>query len=903
MIELNEIKELPNGLRFYKTDLHIHMPIKIKNESKNYAKEIKINDVVNKLNEKNYDLIALSHHNSYKTIEKVKDYKAQISDDSNIKIKILSSIELNLKEDIHLVLIFPDDFPLERIKEILIDFGLKTLTSSDNYDNEDLIHFFEDTRSIPKKDIYYILKKCKDQGILVIAPHANKDKGFFKETKTPLWNELINKDLLLIFDYEKPPEYLLSSRKDLEKRIAQIQCSDAHTLDELGSKTTWIKMDRPRYKSLQQIIYEPKLRISLEEPQSKIKNKIIGISIDGGMLKDLKIHLNENYNAIIGGTGTGKSSLIDIFKYIFNCFGYNFKFKRETLNRLKSIHQIGTKFKLYYQSSDEIYLLERDVLHLKDGISDLKEKEIEELINSLPKLKIFKLISGDFRPIENNVNFLSPIIYGQNELLDYSFNSEDLIELFNSRMEKNYYEEFLKLQKKLEEKSIIFDELKDKEEKLREVEDKISEKEDLIKNARKDMNEVIKKFPKLEIYNQERNNCETIINILKSQFNTIKEFLLNLQLNFEINPLEKAENRKLIKEFYEKVIKIQEFYKKILSDIKKLKELINKINEYYKDNLKTIYDDYDKKYKDYCKESGKQNLYELKKYIEELEKEKNNLQDRKKELLENIEKLKSEKTSFLEEIEKLINLNRTLFEYWEREATNFTTKMKGKTKIKINKRIDSNKYENLLKQIGLTHSYQRKKILENFTPYEFIKLYETNRDELREKLKELKFQPETIDNIINNLIESLRIRFKICLEKPNVEFYLKKEDDYQIIKNLSIGERCATLLNFIFCQGEEPIIIDQPEDNIDYQYLDSIINILREQKYNRQFIIVSHNQNLPVLADADLILCMNNILNQKIEVKYSGSLEDKNIYNSILQLEGGKDAFERRKNKYILIEQ
>lgn len=97
-------------------------------------------------------------------------------------------------------------------------------------------------------------------------------------------------------------------------------------------------------------------------------------------------------------------------------------------------------------------------------------------------------------------------------------------------------------------------------------------------------------------------------------------------------------------------------------------------------------------------------------------------------------------------------------------------------------------------------------------------------------------------------------------------------------------------------------IIDQPEDNIDYNYIESTIKILKEQKFIRQFIIVSHNQNLPVLADADLILNMNNIQDKKIEIKYRGSLENKDIYNSILNLEGGKKAFELRNKKYQLIE-
>ena len=121
-------------------------------------------------------------------------------------------------------------------------------------------------------------------------------------------------------------------------------------------------------------------------------------------------------------------------------------------------------------------------------------------------------------------------------------------------------------------------------------------------------------------------------------------------------------------------------------------------------------------------------------------------------------------------------------------------------------------------------------------------------------------------------------------------------------RELSTGERCATLLNFVFCQSTEPVIIDQPEDNIDYNYIKNTIKILKDQKMERQFIIVSHNQNLPVLADADLILAMNNIQDKNIEVKFRGSIENDAIFDSILNLEGGKEAFDLRSKKYQLIE-
>lgn len=274
---------------------------------------------------------------------------------------------------------------------------------------------------------------------------------------------------------------------------------------------------------------------------------------------------------------------------------------------------------------------------------------------------------------------------------------------------------------------------------------------------------------------------------------------------------------------------------------------------------------------------------------------------RKKKIAKEIEELEKEKDEYLSNIEELHKRYQKLVKRWKRYADIFTNDMKGATKIEIETNTNENEFFEILKQLKLNQS-QAKKIINNYNPKKFIDFFEKNFDDFKEKLRELKFRDSAINKIIANLSESLQLRLKFCLDELKVNFYLKKDDNFYPIDKLSTGERCATLLNFVFCRSDDPVIIDQPEDNIDYNYIESTIKILKDQKFSRQFIIVSHNQNLPVLADADLILNMNNIQDRKIEIKYRGSLENENIYNSILNLESGKEAFELRSKKYQLIE-
>ena len=100
------------------------------------------------------------------------------------------------------------------------------------------------------------------------------------------------------------------------------------------------------------------------------------------------------------------------------------------------------------------------------------------------------------------------------------------------------------------------------------------------------------------------------------------------------------------------------------------------------------------------------------------------------------------------------------------------------------------------------------------------------------------------------------------------------------------------------------IIIDQPEDDLDNQTIyEEVIKILISLKPEMQFIFATHNANIPVLGDSEMVhycsaLEVDN--NSHINV-YSGSIDNSIIQNTIVDvMEGGKEAFKRRKEIYEL---
>ena len=123
--------------------------------------------------------------------------------------------------------------------------------------------------------------------------------------------------------------------------------------------------------------------------------------------------------------------------------------------------------------------------------------------------------------------------------------------------------------------------------------------------------------------------------------------------------------------------------------------------------------------------------------------------------------------------------------------------------------------------------------------------------------------------------------------------------DFKQLRYCSIGERGTALLSIILVTGKEPLIIDQPEDDLDHFYLYKTLNpIIKEVKKKRQLIFATHNANIVVNGAAELI-CIVNTEDGKFGKVISTSIEDVCCRDKIMDiLEGGKEAFEKRKQKY-----
>src|SRR5215467_4847096 len=115
--------------------------------------------------------------------------------------------------------------------------------------------------------------------------------------------------------------------------------------------------------------------------------------------------------------------------------------------------------------------------------------------------------------------------------------------------------------------------------------------------------------------------------------------------------------------------------------------------------------------------------------------------------------------------------------------------------------------------------------------------------------------------------------------------------------DLSRGQKCTALLPILLARRDNPLIIDQPEDNLDNHFIfETVVNAVQRMKKRRQMIFITHNANIPVLAEAELVLVMTS--DGRVGAIEKRGTVDECREEIIELLEGGREAFELRSKRY-----
>lgn len=132
-------------------------------------------------------------------------------------------------------------------------------------------------------------------------------------------------------------------------------------------------------------------------------------------------------------------------------------------------------------------------------------------------------------------------------------------------------------------------------------------------------------------------------------------------------------------------------------------------------------------------------------------------------------------------------------------------------------------------------------------------------------------------------------------DRVDIKFRIAAQDKWQDIADGSAGQQTGALLSFILNEGDEPLILDQPEDDLDNAMVyDLVVQQLRQNKARRQVIVVTHNANIVVNGDAELVIPMA-FRGGQIQADTADGLQNLKIRQTICNvMEGGKTAFGKR---------
>ena len=256
-------------------------------------------------------------------------------------------------------------------------------------------------------------------------------------------------------------------------------------------------------------------------------------------------------------------------------------------------------------------------------------------------------------------------------------------------------------------------------------------------------------------------------------------------------------------------------------------------------------------------------------------------------------------------VKKLNDFKQRIFEKRLQNVNELNQQFEGEIVISLYAGGITETYEeklrNALRGSGMRYNELIPRIVENFSPDEFAKIIREN------DLTQLQ-NIAGIDNGRGNaLIEALvntseifDIEALYCDDLPEFKLRIKGdkgvEENYRTSDELSMGQRCTAVLPIIFAVSTNPLIIDQPEDNLDNKYISgNIHHIIKNQKEQRQLIFITHNPNIPVLSEAEQNIFLN--YERKSSVVATGTVDSVKI-EIVNLLEGGEEAFQFRSKTY-----
>lgn len=861
------------GTRFFNCDLHIHTPISPCYKDNTVTSEMIIKEVI----EKKLDVIAITDHNSNEGIEGVRNAL------NGTNIIVLPGVEITA-EGGHILALFDEATEISKIDDLLTSCGI----TKENRGKEQAI-------GKPFSDVIDII--VNDYAGIAIAAHADCKKGFLTtidqgQSRIKIYKNP-NLSAMELCDLQQINKYIEGKDPNYSRKLAVIQSSDAHSIAEIGFRTTLIKMDKPSIFGLKLAFNDPILRIKFPDSWTEVSYPYIkSLKVSQGFLSGQIFEFNRSLNCLLGGAGSGKSTIIEFLRFVFDQLSDIDDIRKDCNGKLVDLAGTGSVFEAEFVNKNGEELIIERTFNNDDNPIRLKKKNdgvVLESINIRDYFPVFAYSQGEAIIISKN-----PL--AQLDLIDKHLPIQDLI----NNIEESYEALDSQINTIIQVKSIVDDKHENKK--------NISTNNAVIKRLSEELNLLtsVQKEPVFETHQLWKTE-EDFFNSYKINILSTKSWIMNYFKDLEIPLLlteeieEVTPNKELINTISKRNLEISEVFS---AAQKSALGILDEIDKKYSVDVKKwqeLFQSHQAEYERLAKECDEKRIDEINNELDGLRKKANKLLTKKREIELSEKQLTLEMRARQQVIQLIKTTKERVFETRDKYIKQINKLIPELRISLVPNRIYGN-YKFLLQE-ALKGSRCKEQTLDEvcntINPYDLVQIL---IDKDLSRFQNVLDLGDWNERIINQF--DLRKEYIYRLESLHVEDFLQisfKVDDknYKPLEKLSTGQKATVIVLLSMLDGISPIIFDQPEDALYTPFIySSVVKLVRQSKENRQYIFATHNSNIAVATGLDLGIVLESTSSSTSIDSFGGLDDSKTNELVVLHLEGGEEAINDRMREY-----
>ncbi|MDG0797592.1 TrlF family AAA-like ATPase [Pectobacterium punjabense] len=905
------------GARWWKFDFHTHTPA-----SFDYGKSdsnLKISkapkDWLLDFIAKGIECVAVTDHNSGDWIDGLK-YAAENLRIEGHSIFVFPGVEITANSNIHVLGIFDPNASSADISAII---GVSKFRGKKG-----------DSDSVAEESAENIIKEIQSAGGVAIPAHIDMKAGLCQQHSSHTIRQVCEyaNAIEIIFPDQERAEAPLSRYTNLKYDLPSIIGSDAHHPNDIGRAYTWVKMSYPSIEGLRLALVDGSSSIIRSDNETVDPNRasntlLQSVTIENakyaGRSTPLKIEFNPWLNSIIGGRGSGKSSVLEFIRLGMD--------RGRDLVSLISENEIRRSFESFTKISDsrdsEGVMLTNTKISCVYTRDDVYYRLTWTKENN--KVIIARLDEEEWVTEEGEAYSRFPIkIFSQKQIFDLAKKPNTLLRLIDEsstvgfqqwKMEwKDKYAHFQtlcsqrrELQSKLANKNVLQGQLSDVEQKIKTIE-------------QSGHTEILSKYQSFRTKRSHVSQYETELENFKYEIEKIISSSQNPTIDENVFNLEESSERELFEKLQSLTQAALYFKDNIVKAIAMIDGELTQFKSWYSSsNFTQAHVSAEEKYKnliDSLQSGGVGSPADYERLLTDRETINQSL--REIEIVEGqVKDLTSAiNTAYQEIIEcrKRLTVNRLNF---------LKQHLTGNSSIQV----DVIPFSDL----DLLDSSFRNVIGRSDRAFS-AELFDFDREcgFLFDLNKELRVIPKPNDSnnlepwlsVIHSFKESL---FNFCSGEvlntklgkrffdfmsqlhpkifdeintwfPEDKLTIKFSDGnrFKDVSQGSAGQKASAILSFLLSYGTEPLVLDQPEDDLDNGLITNlIVSKLHQNKADRQIIVVTHNPNIVVNGDSEYVIALED--RGQISPMASGALQEVGVRKSVCEImEGGEVALQKR---------